>query len=57
MKIITKYLLSKNIKYFLIILISLEIFFVGIDLLQYFTRLPNSANLQLLYIINKDNAI
>jgi lipopolysaccharide export system permease protein len=29
----------------------LELFFVGIDLLQYFTRLPNSANLQLLYVI------
>lgn len=51
MKIITKYLLTKYIKYFFIILVSLEIFFVGIDLLQYFTRLPNSANLQLLYII------
>lgn len=51
MKIITKYLLSKYIKYFFIILISLELFFVGIDLLQYFARLPNSANLQLLYVI------
>jgi lipopolysaccharide export system permease protein len=43
--------LSKYIKYFFIILISLELFFVGIDLLQYFARLPNSANLQLLYVI------
>jgi lipopolysaccharide export system permease protein len=51
MKIITKYLLKKYIKYFFIILVSLEIFFVGIDLLQYFSRLPNSANLELLYII------
>lgn len=51
MKIITKYLLSKYIKYFLIILVSLELFFVGIDFLQYFSRLPNSANLQLLYIM------
>ncbi|MGB5867921.1 MAG: LptF/LptG family permease, partial [Arcobacteraceae bacterium] len=51
MKIITKYLLAKYIKYFLIILLSLELFFVGIDVLQYFGRLPNSANLQLLYII------
>jgi len=51
MKIITKYLLTKFIKYFLIILLSLELFFVGIDLLQYFTRLPNSANLQLLYVM------
>lgn len=51
MKLITKYLLSKYIKYFLIILVSLELFFVGIDLLQNFTKLPNSANLQLLYVI------
>ena len=51
MKIITKYLLAKFIKYFLIILISLELFFVGIDLLQYFAKLPDSANLQLLYVL------
>ena len=51
MKIITTYLLKKYIKYFLIILLSLELFFVGIDLLQYFARLPNSANLQLLYVM------
>lgn len=51
MKIITKYLLSKYVKYFFIILISLELFFVGIDLLQYFKRLPDSANLQLLYVM------
>lgn len=51
MKIITKYLLIKYVKYFFIILLSLELFFVGIDMLQYFSRLPNSANLQLLYIM------
>jgi len=38
-------------KYFFIILLSLELFFVGIDLLQYFSRLPHSANLQLLFIM------
>ncbi|RLA84197.1 MAG: permease, partial [Epsilonproteobacteria bacterium] len=51
MNIITKYLLFKYIKYFFIILIALELFFVGIDMLQYFSRLPKSANLQLLYIM------
>jgi len=51
LKIITKYLLIKYVKYFFIILLSLELFFVGIDMLQYFSRLPNSANLQLLYIM------
>jgi len=38
-------------KYFFIILLSLELFFVGIDFLQYFSRLPHSANLQLLFIM------
>jgi len=51
MNIITKYLLSKYLKYFLIILLSLEIFFVGIDFIAVFSKLPNSANLQLLYIM------
>ncbi len=51
MNIITKYLLLKYLKYFFIILISLECFFVGIDLLQNYSELPNSANLQLLYIM------
>ncbi len=51
MNIITKYLLLKYLKYFFIILISLEFFFVGIDLLQNYSELPNSANLQLLYIM------
>ncbi len=51
MKIITKYLLLKYLKYFFIILISLEFFFVGIDLLQNLADLPKSANLQLLYVI------
>ena len=51
MRIITKYLLQKFIRNFIIVLLSLEIFFVGIDFLQNFKELPNSANLQLLYIL------
>lgn len=51
MNILTKYLLSKYIKYFFIILLSLELFFVGIDFLQNVRSLPDSANLQLLYIL------
>jgi lipopolysaccharide export system permease protein len=35
----------------LIILLSLEIFFIGIDFLQNMKNLPPSANLQLLYIL------
>lgn len=51
MRIITKYLLQKFIKNFIIVLLSLEMFFVGIDFLQNFKELPNSANLQLLYLL------
>lgn len=51
MKIITKYILTKYIKYFLIILISLELFFIGFDYLQHSSVLPNSANLKLLYLM------
>ena len=36
---------------FIIVLISLEIFFVGIDFLQNFKSIPQSANLQLLYLL------
>ena len=51
MRIITKYLLQKFIKNFIIVLLSLEMFFVGIDFLKNFKELPNSANLQLLYLL------
>jgi len=51
MKLVTKYVLTKYLKYFLIIFISLEIFFVGFDYIWNIDDLPNSANLQLLYII------
>ena len=50
MSILTKYIIEKYLKNFIIILLSLEIFFVGIDFLQNFKSVPNSANLQLLYI-------
>ena len=51
MNIVTKYLLFKYLKHFFIILSSLQLFFVGIDTIQVFQKLPNSANLQLLYMI------
>ncbi len=50
MNILTKYLLEKFMKYFFIILFSLEIFFIGIDFIQNLNSLPSSANLQLLYL-------
>jgi len=51
MTILTKYILSKFLRYFLIILLSLELFFVGIDFIQNVKHLPSSANLQLLYLL------
>lgn len=51
MSILTKYILKKYLLNFIIVLISLELFFVGIDFLQNFKSLPNSANLQLLYLL------
>ena len=51
MKIVTLYLLKKYLKNFFIVLISLEFFFLGIDFLQNFKDLPQSANLQLLYLL------
>ena len=50
MSILTKYIIEKYLKNFIIILLSLEIFFVGIDFLQNFKSIPQSANLQLFYI-------
>lgn len=51
MSILTKYILKKYLLYFIIVLISLELFFVGMDFLQNIKNLPSSANLQLLYLI------
>lgn len=51
MSILTRYILKKYLTNFIIVLISLEIFFVGIDFLQNYKSIPQSANLQLLYIL------
>ncbi|WP_122893296.1 LptF/LptG family permease [Arcobacter peruensis] len=51
MSILTRYILKKYLLNFIVVLISLELFFVGIDFLQNFKKLPDSANLQLLYVL------
>jgi lipopolysaccharide export system permease protein len=51
LKIVSKYILLKYLKYFIIILVSLELFFAGFDYLQNYAKLPESANLQLLYLL------
>ncbi len=51
MKIFQKYIVAKYLKTFLIIFFALELFYVGIDLLTTYRKLPQSANLQILYIM------
>lgn len=50
MNILSIYILKKFIKYFIVILLSLELFFIAIDLFHSLKWLPESANLQFLYI-------
>ncbi len=49
MKIITKYTSFLYIKYFLIVFIALELFYVGIDILTNIKDLPTSTNLFVLH--------
>lgn len=51
LNLLTKYILTKYLRNFFIVLVSLELFFVGIDFLQNFKEVPPSANLQLLYLL------
>ncbi len=48
-----KYIIRLYLKYFFSILFALVLFFVGLDFLQVFKKLPPSANLQVLYIVFK----
>ncbi|CAM2779846.1 LptF/LptG family permease [Helicobacter burdigaliensis] len=50
MKLFNRYLTYLYLKYFLIFFVSLECFFVVVDLAKYLDRLPNSANLMVLLI-------
>ncbi len=49
MKAYQKYIIYHYLKNFFIILLALELFYVGVDLLTTYRKLPNSANLQILY--------
>ena len=49
LKIYQKYISSIYIKNFMIIFLALQFFYLGIDLIQNFKNLPNSANMQILY--------
>ena len=51
MKLINTYILKKFSYNLIVILLSLELFFVGLDLLANASDLPQSANLKILYIV------
>ena len=53
MKIYQKYIIFNYLKNFFVIFLSLEFFYVGIDILSNYNKFPDSANLQLLYIVFK----
>ncbi len=49
-KLYQRYIAFVFLKNFFIVFLSLEFFYVGVDLLSNLKNLPNSANLQLLYV-------
>jgi len=52
MSIYQKFLAKLFLKNFIILFLSMELFFTGIDLMQNFKHLPPSANLQIIYASN-----
>ena len=50
MKLYAKYISWVYIKYFLIVFVALEFFYVGIDVLTNLKDFPQSANLAILYV-------
>ncbi len=50
-KIYQKYITVIFLKNFFVIFLSLQFFYLGLDLMQYLKKLPDSANLQILYAL------
>jgi len=50
-KIYAKYIAGLYLKYLFILFVALECFYVGVDILTNLKDFPNSANLQLLYVV------
>jgi lipopolysaccharide export system permease protein len=48
-----KFLSKLYIKKILLLFVAFELFFVGFDLMKNFRKLPDAANLQILYSVNK----
>jgi lipopolysaccharide export system permease protein len=53
MKIYQKLISRLYVKNFLLVFLSLEFFFIGMDLLQNLKHITDSANLQILYTVNQ----
>ncbi|WP_458699667.1 LptF/LptG family permease [Sulfurospirillum sp. 1307] len=51
MKVYQRYIVLKYIKSFIIIFFALEFFYIGIDLLSNYQKLPKSASLEILYVL------
>lgn len=51
MMLFERYIIKNYLKNFLIIFIALDFFYVGVDLLSNYNNIPESANLQILYVL------
>jgi lipopolysaccharide export system permease protein len=54
--VLSQYIFKLYLKYIIILLVALEGFYVGLDFLGNSARLPDSANLKLLYILYESGA-
>ena len=46
-----RYIIKNYLKNFLVIFLGLDFFYVGVDLLSNYKNIPDSANLQILYVV------
>ena len=51
MMLFERYIIKNYLKNFFIIFIALDFFYVGVDLLSNYNNIPESANLQILYVL------
>ena len=51
MRLFERYIVKNYLKNFLIIFLGLDFFYVGVDLLSNYKNIPDSANLQILYVV------
>ena len=46
-----RYIIKNYLKNFFVIFLGLDFFYIGVDLLSNYNNIPESANLQILYVI------